>query len=106
MVVSTLPVERRGQRKAKQAKPVHKAASTTELQGHVERVQSAGRFLQLRFGKEPGDYVIFHVVPGCRISRAGEALPLKDVQFCDTATVRYHRHPRFDLELAQEIELN
>ena len=75
------------------------------LDGHAEKVRNTERFLQLRFGKEPGDYLILYVPKECRIHRAGEALPLNDVQFCDRVSVSYHRHYRFDVQLAQEIEL-
>lgn len=76
------------------------------LQGSVEKVQCQDRFLQLRFGKEPGDYLILYVPPQCLIHRGGEPFPLKDVQFCDNVSVWYHSHHRFDVQLAQEIELN
>jgi hypothetical protein len=88
---------------AKMGKWVRK--KTHSLEGHVEKVQIDSRFLQLRFGKEPGEYLILHVPKGCRIHRGGEPLPLKDVQFCDNVTVRYHQHYRFDVQLAQEIEI-
>lgn len=93
-------------RAASASTPQHRQVKIAELQGNVEKVQDKDGFLQLRFGREPGDYIIFHVPATCRIHRDGETLPLKDVQFCDSAIVRYHRHPRFDLQLAQEIELN
>jgi hypothetical protein len=94
------------QRATSASSPETRQVKTAELQGNVEKVQDKDGFLQLRFGREPGDYIIFHVPATCRIHRDGETLPLKDVQFCDSAIVRYHRHPRFDLQLAQEIELN
>jgi hypothetical protein len=75
------------------------------LDGYAEKVQNTGRFLQLRFGKDPGDYLILFVPKACRIHRSGESLPLQDVQFCDSVSVSYHRHYRFDVQLAQEIEL-
>lgn len=106
MVLDTLANELHVRRKTPASNRPSNPRRIAELQGHVEKVQHEDGFLQLRFGKEPGDYLIFHVPPGCHIHRAGEALPLNDVQFCDSAVVRYHRHPRFDLELAQEIELN
>jgi hypothetical protein len=94
------------QRATSASTPEVRQVKTSQLQGNVEKVQDRDGFLQLRFGREPGDYIIFHVPATCRIHRDGETLPLKDVQFCDSAIVRYHRHPRFDLQLAQEIELN
>lgn len=75
------------------------------LDGQAEKVQSSDRFLQVRFGKDPGDYLILYVPNECRIHRSGESLPLKDVQFCDRVSVSYHLHHRFDVQLAQEIEL-
>ena len=75
------------------------------LDGHAEKVRNTERFLQLRFGKAPGDYLILHVPKECWIHRSGESLPLKDVQFCDRVSVSYHRHHQFDVQLAQEIEL-
>jgi hypothetical protein len=74
------------------------------VQGHVERVSPDG-FVQLRFGKEAGEYLILHVPVTCRIHQAGAPFPLKDVQFCDSVSVSYHSHYRFDVPLAQEIEL-
>ena len=94
------------QRATSASTPEVRQVKTSQLQGNVEKVQDKDGFLQLRFGREPGDYIIFHVPATCRIHRDGVTLPLKDVQFCDSAIVRYHRHPRFDLQLAQEIELN
>jgi hypothetical protein len=75
------------------------------LDGHAEKVQNTDRFLQVRFGKYPGDYLILYVPTECWIHRSGESLPLKDVQFCDRVSVSYHRHHKFDVQLAQEIEL-
>ena len=75
------------------------------LDGHAEKVRNTERFLQLRFGKNPGDYLILHVPKECWIHRSGESLPLKDVQFCDRVSVSYHRHHKLDVHLAQEIEL-
>lgn len=75
------------------------------IEGHVERVQLRGRFLQLRFGKEPGEYVILHVPLECRIEKSGESIPLRDVQFCDSVSVSYHLHHRFDVQLARGIEI-
>ncbi|HQR43118.1 MAG TPA: hypothetical protein PLX97_10555, partial [Gemmatales bacterium] len=66
------------------------------VQGHVERVADEG-FLQLRYGKEAGEYLILHVPATCRIHQAGEQFPLKDVQFCDSVSVSYHSHHRFDV---------
>lgn len=92
------PPERRGKRKKE--KPRER-----KLEGHVERVQLHDRFLQVRFGKEPGDYLILYIPRGCRIHCAGDQIPLKDVQFCDSVSVSYHRHYRFDVQLAQEVEV-
>ena len=94
------------QRATSASTPEVRQVKTSQLQGNVEKVQDRDGFLQLRFGREPGDDIIFHVPATLRIHRDGETLPLKDVQFCDSAIVRYHRHTRFDLQLAQEIELN
>ena len=76
----------------------------SRVQGHVERVSEEG-YVQLRFGKEPGEYLILHVPASCRIHQAGSRIPLKDVQFCDSVSVSYHSHHQFDVPLAQEIEL-
>lgn len=93
----------------REAPPDNKAKSQRSqqqrLDGHVEKVQLTDRFLQLRFGKEPGEYLILHVPRTCWIHRNGDSLPLKDVQFCDRVSVSYHRHYQFDVQLAQEIEL-
>ena len=75
------------------------------IEGHVEKLQLHDRFLQLRFGKEPGEYLILYVPRNCRVYRLGERLPLKDVQYCDSVSVSYHQHHRFDVQLAQEIEI-
>ena len=93
------PPAKRGKRVRENPQSPHR------LEGHVEKVQTDGRFLQLLFGKEPGDYLILHVPKDCRIHRSGEPLPLRDVQFCDSVSVRYHQHYRFDVQLAQDIEL-
>ena len=79
--------------------------SRQRVDGHAEKVHIPERFLQLRFGKEPGDYLILYVPKECWIHRSGEPLPLKDVQFCDSLSVSYHRHKHFDMHLAQEIEV-
>lgn len=77
-----------------------------EIAGSVEKVVVPGRFLQVRFGREPGEYVIFHIPHQCVIHRAGERMPLKDVQFCDSVSIRFRKHPQFDVQLAHEIEVN
>jgi NAD(P)H-flavin reductase len=76
------------------------------LDGNVESVRLRDRFLNLRYGREPGQYLILHVPRSCYIHHEGEALPLKDVQFCDYVTVHFRRHPKFQFHIAQEIELN
>ena len=91
------------------APPARKAKRKREsphlLEGHVEKLQVDDRFLQVRFGKEPGEYLILYVPSDCNVHRDGEPLPLKDVQFCDSVSVSYHSHHLFDVPLAQEIEL-
>jgi len=76
------------------------------IDGNVENVRLKDRFLHLRFGNEPGEYLILYVPKNCFIHRVdGEPLPLKDVQYCDNVSVWYAQHPRFPIQLAQEIEL-
>ena len=75
------------------------------LEGHVEKLQLVDRFVQVRFGKLPGDYLILYIPRECKVHRNGDPLPLRDVQFCDSVSVSYHRHYRFDVQLAQEIEV-
>lgn len=74
--------------------------------GHVEKVETQDRFLNVRYGKEPGEYLILYVPSQCLIHRDGERIPLVDVQFCDSVDVWFQCHHRFDVQLAQEIELN
>jgi hypothetical protein len=82
----------------------HARTRPRRVLGSVERVTPEG-FVQLRFGKEAGEYLILHVPTSCHIHQAGVKFPLEDVQFCDSVSVSYHSHYRFDVPLAQEIEL-
>jgi hypothetical protein len=76
------------------------------IDGNVESVRLGTRFLNLRFGKEPGEYLILYVPKECFIHRLdGQPLPLKDVQYCDNVSIWYQQHPRFPIKLAQEIEV-
>jgi hypothetical protein len=76
------------------------------IDGNVENIRLPQRFLQLRFGKQPGEYLILYVPKTCFIHRMdGQRLPLRDVQFCDNVSIWYQQHPRFKIKLAQEIEV-
>jgi len=83
----------------------HKGVKPQKIQGHVVNLQFTDRYLHLRFGSEPGEYLILYVPQESRIHRCGQLIPLKDVQFCDRVSVSYHQHHRFDVQLAQEIEV-
>lgn len=83
----------------------HEGEKTQQLKGHVVNLQMSDRYLHVRFGNEPGEYLILYVPQECRVHRCGQLIPLKDVQFCDRVSVSYHQHHRFDVQLAQEIEV-
>jgi hypothetical protein len=82
------------------------SSRSDRIEGNVQDVRVKDRFLHLRYGKEPGDYLILYVPRNCFIHRLdGERLPLKDVQYCDNVNVRMQQHPRFSIQLAEEIEV-
>ena len=75
------------------------------IDGSVERIVIHDRFLTLRYGREPGEYLVIYIPKNCFIHRNGNKLPLKDVQFCDNVSVRSQLHPSFGIQMAQEIEV-
>jgi hypothetical protein len=78
---------------------------TQRVDGSVERVSSGDRYVNLRFGREPGEYLVVYVPKSCNIHRAGERLPLHDVQSLDNVAVWCHRHPDYGIPLAHELEV-
>jgi hypothetical protein len=75
------------------------------IDGNVERVSPKDRFVNLRFGKESGDYMVVYVPTNCFIHRDGRRLPLRDVQYCDNVCIWCHRHPTYGIPLAHELEI-
>ncbi len=78
---------------------------TQQIEGNVERVSTADRFVNLRLGKRPGEYMIVYVPKNCFIHRDGRRLPLRDVAYCDSVCVWCHTHPTYGIPLAHELEV-
>lgn len=75
------------------------------IDGNVERNSPADRFVNLRLGKNPGEYMIVYVPKNCYIHRDGRRLPLRDVAYCDNVCVWWHAHPTYGIPLAHELEV-
>ncbi len=75
------------------------------LDGNIESVRVKDRFVTLRFGRDPYEFAIFHIPKNCFIHCNGNPMPLRDVQFCDSVSVWFQKHPRFDVCQASEIEI-
>ena len=78
---------------------------TYGIDGSVERILLHERYINLRYRHDPGDYLVIYIPKDCYIHLDGRKLPLKDIQFCDNVLVRCHQHSRYEIQMAQEIEV-